>query len=98
MTGSLSVRGEVLPIGGVTAKIESAAKSGIKTVIIPRANAQDVLLDQQYEHIEVIAVDTLDEVMEHALVKGEKKTSLVERLSAVIDRLTPEVSPNSQLS
>ena len=44
MTGSLSVRGEVLPIGGVTAKIESAAKSGIKTVIIPRANAQDVLL------------------------------------------------------
>ena len=98
MTGSLSVRGEVLPIGGVTAKIESAAKSGIKTVVIPRANAQDVLLDQQFEDIEVIAVDTLDEVMEHALLIGEMKTSLVERLSAVIDRLTPEVSPNSQLS
>ena len=48
--------------------------------------------------IEVIAVDTLDEVMEHALLIGEMKTSLVERLSAVIDRLTPEVSPNSQLS
>ena len=98
MTGSLSVRGEVLPIGGVTAKIESAAKSGIKTVVIPRANAQDVLLDQQFEDIEVVAVDTLDEVMEHALLIGEMKTSLVERLSAVIDRLTPEVSPNSQLS
>jgi len=98
MTGSLSVRGEVLPIGGVTAKIESAAKSGIKTVVIPRANAQDVLLDQQFQDIEVIAVDTLDEVMEHALLIGDMKTSLVERLSAVIDRLTPEVSPNSQLS
>jgi len=36
--------------------------------------------------------------MEHALLIGEMKTSLVERLSAVIDRLTPEVSPNSQLS
>ena len=98
MTGSLSVRGEVLPIGGVTAKIESAAKAGIKSVIIPRANAQDVLLDQQFENIEVIAVDTLDEVMEHALIVGEMKTSLVERLSAVIDRLTPEVSPTSQAS
>ena len=98
MTGSLSVRGEVLPIGGVTAKIESAAKSGIKTVIIPRANSQDVLLDKQYEGIEIIAVDTLDEVMEHALIVGDKKTSLVERLSAVIDRFTPEVSPNSQIS
>ena len=78
--------------------IESAAKSGIKTVVIPRANAQDVLLDRQFEDIEVIAVDTLDEVMQHALVIGDKKTSLVERLSAVIDRLTPEVSPSSQLS
>ena len=98
MTGSLSVRGEVLPIGGVTAKIESAAKSGIKTVVIPRANAQDVLLDSQFESIEVIPVDTLDEVMQHALLIGDKKTSLVERLSAVIDRLTPDVSANSQLS
>ncbi|MBT6924518.1 MAG: ATP-dependent protease LonB, partial [Euryarchaeota archaeon] len=49
MTGSLSVRGEVLPIGGVTAKIEAAARSGIKAVIIPRANEQDVLLDTKYE-------------------------------------------------
>ncbi|MFL2970168.1 MAG: ATP-dependent protease LonB, partial [Candidatus Poseidoniaceae archaeon] len=49
MTGSLSVRGEVLPIGGVTAKIEAAARSGIKTVVIPRANMQDVLLDEKYE-------------------------------------------------
>ena len=98
MTGSLSVRGEVLPIGGVTAKIEAAARCGIKTIIIPRANEQDVLLDPQFEHVEVIAVDTLDEVMEHALIRGAKKTSLVKRLSAVIDRLTPEVSPSSQPS
>ncbi|HIF46368.1 MAG TPA: ATP-dependent protease LonB [Candidatus Poseidoniales archaeon] len=98
MTGSLSVRGEVLPIGGVTAKIEAAARCGIKTIIIPRANAQDVLLDSQFDHVEVIAVDSLDEVMEHALIKGEKKTSLVKRLGAVIDRLTPEISPSSQLS
>ena len=74
MTGSLSVRGEVLPIGGVTAKIEAAARSGIKTVIIPRANEQDVLLDTKYESmIEVIPVETLDEVMEYALISTLKR-------------------------
>ena len=93
MTGSLSVRGEVLPIGGVTAKIEAAARCGIKTVVIPRANLQDVLLDDKYEDmINVIAVDTLDEVMLHALVKHSDKASLVERLEAVIDRLTPSTA------
>ena len=90
MTGSLSVRGEVLPIGGVTAKIEAAARSGIKTVVIPRANLQDVLLDEKYEAmVEVVPVDTLDEVMEFALIKHAEKAGLVERLGAVIDRLTP---------
>jgi Lon-like ATP-dependent protease len=90
MTGSLSVRGEVLPIGGVTAKIEAAARSGIKTIVIPRANMQDVLLDTKYEKmVEVVPVDTLDEVMEFALIKHAEKEGLVERLGAVIDRLTP---------
>ena len=93
MTGSLSVRGEVLPIGGVTAKIEAAARAGVKTVVIPRSNMQDVLLDEQFEgQVEVIAVDTLDEVMEHALITHDQKQSLVERLGSVIDRLTPDLS------
>ncbi len=96
MTGSLSVRGEVLPIGGVTAKIEAAAAAGVKTVVIPRANMQDVLLDDKYvDIVEVIAVDSLDEVMEQALIKHDHKAGLVERLGNVIDRLTPEVSKNS---
>ena len=98
MTGSLSVRGEVLPVGGVTAKIEAAAKSGVKTVLIPKANAQDVLLDDQFiDKVEVIAVDSLDEVMENALVSTDSKPGLVERLSKVIDKLTPEITaPGTQ--
>ncbi|MCH1423367.1 MAG: ATP-dependent protease LonB [Candidatus Poseidoniaceae archaeon] len=93
MTGSLSVRGEVLPIGGVTAKIEAAARSGIKTIVVPRANMQDVLLDEKFEKmVEVVPVDTLDEVMQYALIMHEQKESLVERLGAVIDRLTPAAS------
>ena len=93
MTGSLSVRGEVLPIGGVTAKIEAAARSGIKTIVIPRANMQDVLLDEKYERmVEVLPVDTLDEVMEFALIKHAEKAGLVERLGLVIDRFAPVAS------
>ena len=92
MTGSLSVRGEVLPVGGVTAKIEAAAKSGVKTVLIPKANSQDVLLDDRFiNEVEVIPVDSLDEVMENALVSTDSKPGLVERLSKVIDKLTPEI-------
>jgi len=98
MTGSLSVRGEVLPIGGVTAKIEAAARSGVKTIVVPRANMQDVLLDERFETmVEVVPVDTLDEVMKYALIKHEQKAGLVERLEAVIDRLTPEVQSKISL-
>ena len=89
MTGSLTVRGEVLPIGGVSAKIEAAAKSGIKRVVIPKSNMNDVLIDEKYEsQVEILAVDSLDEVLEHALVGKDEKVSLVERLSKVIDTIS----------
>ncbi len=89
MTGSLTVRGEVLPIGGVSAKIEAAAKSGIKRVVIPKSNMNDVLIDEKYEsQVEILAVDSLDEVLEHALVGKEEKVSLVERLAKVIDTIS----------
>mgnify|MGYP003317162646 FL=1 len=80
------MRGEVLPIGGVSAKIEAAAKSGITKVVIPKSNVNDVLIDEKYEEqVEILTVDSLDEVLEHALVGKEEKVSLVERLAQVID-------------
>ena len=89
MTGSLTVRGEVLPIGGVSAKIEAAAKSGISKVVIPKSNMNDVLIDEKYEdQVEILTVDSLDEVLEHALVGKGEKVSLVERLSKVIDTIS----------
>ena len=91
MTGSLSVRGEVLPIGGVTAKIEAAAKAGIETIIIPRSNLQDVLIDEKYESMVTIRpVDSLDEVLQYALVGADEKVSLVERLANVIDTFSSQ--------
>ena len=98
MTGSLSVRGEVLPIGGVTAKIEAAAKSGIQRIIIPRSNLQDVLIDEKWENVvKVIPVDSLDEVLHHALVGSEEKISLVERLAHVVDTISTgkDVQPSA---
>ena len=98
MTGSLSVRGEVLPIGGVSAKIEAAVKSGIERVIIPRSNLQDVLIDEKYESmVEVLPVDSLDEVLQYALVGAEDKVSLVERLANVIDTISsgPDTQPSA---
>lgn len=88
MTGSLSVRGQVLPVGGVTAKIEAAAESGLKKVIIPRANLNDVVLEQRYiGKIEIIPVATMREVLEHALVGGTKKDSLLKKLADLGEKL-----------
>ncbi len=81
MTGSLSVRGEVLPIGGATPKIEAAIEAGIKTVIIPKANEKDVFLSKdKAEKIQIFPVETIDEVLEIALEEGEKKQELLRRV------------------
>jgi len=75
MTGSLSVRGEVMAVGGVTQKIEAAIQAGIKRVIIPAANEKDVILSNKDKHkIKIIPVSSIKEVLKHALVwKGHEK-------------------------
>ncbi len=81
MTGSLSVRGDVLPIGGVTYKIEAAAKAGIKTVIIPQSNLNDVLIEDQYaDMVSIIPVTRIEEVLRYALVP-ENKAEFEEKLA-----------------
>jgi Lon-like ATP-dependent protease len=90
MTGSLSVRGQVLPVGGVTAKIEAAAESGIKRVIIPRANLNDVVLETRYVgKIEIIPVVSMREVLDHALSGGVKKDSLLKKLADLGEKFSP---------
>lgn len=85
MTGSLSVRGDVLPVGGVTYKIEAAAQGGIKKVIIPWTNKDDVLIEEAYkDQVEIIPVKTISEVIEHSLV-GTKKEGIREKLKELTD-------------
>jgi Lon-like ATP-dependent protease len=91
MTGSLSVRGNVLPVGGVTYKIEAAAKAGIKKVLIPQSNIDDVLIEDRYqEMVEVIPVKTIEEVLEYALVPENKK-SFLEKIHRMAIHATPKV-------
>jgi len=79
MTGSLSVRGDVMPVGGVTQKIEAAAKAGIKTVLIPKSNMGDVLIDEAIRGmIEIIPVSNMSEVFEYAM--GGQRNRLIEKL------------------
>ena len=90
MTGSLSVRGQVLPVGGVTAKVEAAADAGLKRVLVPADNLSDLVLESRYVNkIEVIPVETLRDVLRYALVgQGAKKESLLERLAAMVHATT----------
>lgn len=81
MTGSLSVRGKVLPIGGVTAKLEAAAQAGIKKAIIPKDNVQDVMIDAKYyDTMEIYSVETLRDVLEHAFVDCPRKQDYLDKL------------------
>ncbi len=93
MTGSLSVKGEVLPVGGVTQKIEAAIQAGLKKVIIPKDNVDDVMLDAEHEgRIEIVPVSRIDEVLEHALIevgdgKKEKLLSKLRQIACVTAKL-----------
>jgi Lon-like ATP-dependent protease len=97
MTGSLSVRGDVLPVGGVTHKIEAAAKAGYERVIIPAANEQDVMIEDEYkEQIEIIPVSHISEVLEVALAGQPETDSLVDRLREITGKaFDKQVGPST---
>ncbi|MEA1993159.1 MAG: ATP-dependent protease LonB [Euryarchaeota archaeon] len=70
MTGSLSVRGKVLPVGGITAKVEAAIGAGMEEVVLPESNKEDVYLQEEDKNkIKITPVSTLDELLDHVLVK-----------------------------
>jgi len=81
MTGSLNVRGTVMPIGGVTAKLEAAANSGLKVALIPKENEKDVMIDRKYyDMIEIYCMETLRDVFEYAFVDCPAKQKYLDAL------------------
>jgi len=71
MTGEITLRGRVLPIGGLKEKLLAALRGGIKTVLIPEENAKDLveISDSVKSGLEIIPVSRMDEVLAHALVR-----------------------------
>ena len=69
MTGEITLRGRVLPIGGLKEKLLAALRGGIKTVLIPKENEKDLaeIPDNVKRGMEIIPVAVVDEVLEHAL-------------------------------
>jgi len=71
MTGEISLRGRVLPIGGLKEKLLAALRGGLKTVLIPKENERDLpeIPDNVKKGLEIVPVSTVDEVLARALVK-----------------------------
>jgi Lon-like ATP-dependent protease len=67
MTGEISIRGLVNPVGGVSAKIAAAKQAGARRVVIPKDNWQELYRDIG---VEVVAVETIEEVIKNTLVKS----------------------------
>lgn len=94
MTGELSIRGGVKPVGGIAAKIEAAHQAGCRRVFIPKENWQERFKNFA-EGIEVIPVETLNEVLAEALIveQGREKAEVRSPLDEILSRL--DINPKN---
>lgn len=76
MTGEITLRGQVMPVGGIKEKVLAAHRVGLKTVILPRQNEQDIeqVPDEVKKAVRFIFVDTVQEVIKAALGRAKRKT------------------------
>ncbi|WP_224702523.1 endopeptidase La [Devosia aquimaris] len=88
MTGEITLRGRVLPIGGLKEKLLAALRGGIKTVLIPEENVRDLaeIPDIVKDGMEIVPVSRMDQVIERALVRKP------EPIEWNFDETTPSVS------
>ena len=98
MTGEVTLRGRVLPIGGLKEKTMAAKRSGIRTVIIPKENEKDLEeIDQTVRAaLRFVTAETVDAVFAHALALP-KKEAAVEHLTAIAGMERQEVRCGDQL-
>jgi ATP-dependent Lon protease len=69
MTGEISLRGQILPVGGIKGKLFAASRAGIETVVMPRRNEKDLreVPEEVRNRLDIQLVDTIDEALEVTL-------------------------------
>ena len=94
MTGEVTLRGRVLPIGGLKEKLLAALRGGIKKVLIPEENAKDLadIPENVKNALEIVPVSRVGEVLEHALTRAPEPIEWVEPAT------TPAVSADDSAS
>jgi ATP-dependent Lon protease len=86
MTGEITLRGRVLPIGGLKEKLLAALRGGVKTVLIPQENVKDLedVPDNVKSELTIIPVETVDEVLKHALASEVEPVEWTEADAAAL--------------
>jgi len=79
MTGEITLRGRVLPVGGIKEKVLAAHRAGIKTLLLPKENKRDYteIPENVRQNMEFVWVEHLDEVLAKALIKGERGSECI---------------------
>ncbi|MEM4099349.1 MAG: S16 family serine protease, partial [Candidatus Micrarchaeaceae archaeon] len=94
MTGSLSVRGDVLPVGGITSKVEAAIDAGLKTVIVPKSNLADIYISKdKLKKIKIVPVKNIADVIEHSIKKSARRDAMIRELRRYITTDYAERAP-----
>ena len=93
MTGEVTIHGMVKAVGGIVPKVRAAAEAGVKKVLIPRENWQEILAAQ--EGLEVVPVRCIQEVLEHALLieAGEPRMTVASRAASTLLGASPKITP-----
>jgi ATP-dependent Lon protease len=97
MTGEITLRGRILPIGGLKEKLLAALRGGIKTVLIPEENAKDLadIPDSVKGGLEILPVSRMDEVLTQALIRKPEPISWDEKPTETSVRTEPAVDEDS---